>query len=686
MSGIVGSLYELYIRFMVWLGAAPPPGYEHLLPAGEAKAQPYTLKPGDTLFSVARRFGVHYERVAQANGLADPSEARPGQTIIIPPAGWTPADGPLQVLKPSAPPAPVPQPATPSAPIPPDRPTQPVKIQPAPEPEPVSLPVEEETAVAEEPPAGPVKAPVVETEPALPFEAEEILLPPFETIAATPPPPAEAPALVEATAAQEFRYTVQRGDTLHSIARRYNVTVKDLIEANHITDPNRIFPDQKLIIPGYLSPKPEPEPEPETPQPPRPQPPGDHIIHTIVRGDTLTAIAKRYGITLRQLIEVNQIENPNLIRVGQRLIIPGGGHPPEPEPEPEPEPTPAPPPVVTDPQFPPLGPPQAVRALYVSYFAVGHQDFRRRVFQLLDTTEFNAVVIDAKGDHGLISYPTQVALAHEIGAARPTARDFGELMARFKERGVYTIARIVTFKDTPLAKSRPELAVKTTDGSLWQDREELYWSDPFLKPGWDYITQVAVEAAQMGFDEIQFDYVRFPTPSQMGQPQFSQEVTRDTRVAAITGFLSTVHGQLKPLGVKVAADTFGYTCWRKDDTLIGQDIERMAEYLDVLSPMLYPSTFGAGIPGYKFAIAHPYEIVYESARRAVDRVAPAGCMVRPWIQDFPDYRFDKRIYGRAEIQAQIKGCFDAGATGFMVWDPRVRYTDGAYAPVRVAAG
>jgi hypothetical protein len=101
--------------------------------------------------------------------------------------------------------------------------------------------------------------------------------------------------------------------------------------------------------------------------------------------------------------------------------------------------------------------------------------------------------------------------------------------------------------------------------------------------------------------------------------------------------------------------------------------------------MLYPSTFGSGIPGYPVAIAHPYEIVYESARRAVERVARFGCQVRPWIQDFPDYRFDKRVYGRTEIQAQIKGSFDGGGSGFMVWDPRVRYTEGAYAPVVEAA-
>jgi LysM repeat protein len=482
-----------------------------------------------------------------------------------------------------------------------------------------------------------------------------------------------------------FRYTVQRGDTLNGIARKYGVTVRDLVVANDIINPNLIFPGQKLIVPGYMSPQPPPEPEEPKPAPPPSPPDEQYLVHTVTRGDTLSSIAKRYGVTLREIIEANDIEDPKHIREGQRLVIPGVLARPRPEPKPKPEPHPSPPPVVDiDPNFPPQGPADAIRGLYVSYFAIGHAGLRQHVFDLLDSTEFNAVVIDAKGDHGWISYPTKISLAHEIGAARPTAKDFETVMAELKRRRVYTIARIVTFKDNPFSNSYPEYAVKSSranGSSLWLDREELGWSDPFLRPVWDYNIQVAAEAAQLGFDEVQFDCVRFPNPSQAGAPLFSQEATKEARIAAIAGFLSAVCGQLKPFAVKIAADVFGYTCWRKDDTQIGQDIARMAEYLDVLSPMLYPSTFGSGIPGYKNAIAHPYEVVYESARRAVARLSHFNCTVRPWIQDFPDYRFDKRVYGQEEIQAQIKGCFDAGSSGFMVWDPRVKYTDGAYAPL-----
>jgi LysM repeat protein len=626
-------LREFYIRFMVWLGAAPPSGYEYLLGEEWTKPIQYTLKEGETIFSVARRYGVHYERIAEASNIKEPSSVKPPQTITIPPPGWQPTQ------KAEAEP----------------------KLPPEPEVKPAPLPVE-------------APEPIISPEVREPEKPADIAPPQEELLEEAPPVPlGRAEPVGEEMV---FRYEVQRGDTLSSVARRYGITVKDLVEANEeVTDPNVIFPGQKLIIPGYMSPRPKAEPTP----PAAPPPPADgHFVYTIVSGDTLGAIAKRYGITVRALIEANNIEDPNLIHVGQRLIIPGVVKPPEPTPKPAP-------PQPTDPTFLPAGPPDAIRGIYVSYFAIGHPETRQLIFELLETTELNSIVIDAKGDYGWITYPTQVPLAREIGAVRPTIKDFQELMNQLKMRNVYTIARIVTFKDTPLAKSYGELAIKTTSGDIWQDQEESNWCDPLLKATWDYNIQIAVEAARLGFDEVMFDALRFPTPSQVGAPQFSQNVTRETRVAAITGFLSIARGQLNPLGVKVGARTVGYACWRQDDSLVGQDIERMAPYLDVLCPMLCPSTLGNGIPGYELAVAHPYEVVYESALRAANRVKKlSGCAIRPWIQDFQDYRFDKRVYGRAEIQAQIRACFDAGGDGFLVWNPQVKYTRQAYAPMAVA--
>lgn len=685
MRGLINALKDGYIRFLVWLGAEPPPGYEYLI-GEKAGPQQYTLKQGDTIFSVARQFGVHYELIARANNLEDPSQAKPGQTLLIPAADWTPPPE----LPPQTPDTPsLPEPVTKELPV--ERPletvTGPVLVEEEPEwltvPEVQETPPVEETLpdddiewlLAEGIPAGkaPVAPPIATIEEA-PAPVETLEAPLEEEVIVIPPPPVAEPEMV-------FRYEVQRGDTLTGVARKYGVTVKALVDANHLAD-SSLFPGQKLIIPGYMEPKLVVPPEAPPITRPLPEAEEEQFVYTIASGDTLNGIAKRYGITVRELIEANHIENPNLLRVGQKLIIPGVITPVRPV-EPAPVEAILPPrPFVmgTDPNFPPLGPREAVRGLYISYFAIGHNETRERVLELLESTELNTVVIDAKGDFGLTSYPTQVPLAREIGAVRPTIKDFGELLHQLKSRGIYTIVRIVTFKDNPLARNYPELAVKTSGGAIWQDGEKLGWADPFLTPVWEYNIQLAVETAQLGVDEIQFDTVRFPTPSASGPPHFSQEATRESRVTAITGFLSMARGQLEPLGVKIAADVAGYTCWRQDDSVIGQDLERMGQYLDVLCPVLQPSTFGSGIPGYKMAVAHPYEVVYHSAKQAINRLKATGCTVRPWLQDFQDYRFDKRVYGKDEIQAQVKGCFDAGCVGFMVWDPQVNYTREAYAP------
>ena len=193
------------------------------------------------------------------------------------------------------------------------------------------------------------------------------------------------------------------------------------------------------------------------------------------------------------------------------------------------------------------------------------------------------------------------------------------------------------------------------------------------------MTALAVEAAQLGFDEIQFDYVRFPTDGQISRATFAVENTEATRLAAITGFLAKARAALAPYQVKLAADVFGYTTWRGDDMGIGQHIETLAPYLDVLSPMLYPSTFAHGLPGlpeYQQAVAFPYEIVNKSTLKAVERVKTINpaLEVRPWIQDFSDYAFDGRTYTPAEIRLQMEGARQAGGRGWLLWDPRVKYT------------
>jgi peptidoglycan/xylan/chitin deacetylase (PgdA/CDA1 family) len=309
---------------------------------------------------------------------------------------------------------------------------------------------------------------------------------------------------------------------------------------------------------------------------------------------------------------------------------------------------------------------------------------------LLENTELNALVMDIKGDRGYVPYTTAVPLVAEIGAARrPMINDWDAWMQRLEDRHIYTIARLVIFKDEPLASARPEWAVIDAEsGEIWRDREGLGWTDPTRDEVWDYNIALAVEAAQKGFDEIQFDYVRFPSDGQVKRATFSKENTEEMRVETITNFIATAREALAPYDVKFGVDVFGQTAWHeRDDMGIGQKIDAMAPYLDVLSPMLYPSTFAYGIPRhpeYRDAIAFPYEVLYLSTQRAVDRVRTVNpnLEVRPWIQDFPDYAFDRRTYTPDEVRLQMEGARRAGGRGWMLWDPRVKYTPEALVSAR----
>ena len=315
------------------------------------------------------------------------------------------------------------------------------------------------------------------------------------------------------------------------------------------------------------------------------------------------------------------------------------------------------------------------KALYLSFYGVGSKALRGPAMKLIEETELNALVIDVKGDRGMIPYRSSVPLATEVGGQKIiTVRDAEGLMALFKEKGVYTIARIVVFKDNLLASARPDLAVKTPSGEPWRDRESLAWVDPFRKEVWDYNIQIAVEAAKLGFDEIQFDYVRFPDSH---SPRFSQPSTEEARVKAITGFLQEARSKLAPYNVFTAADIFGYVCWNLNDTDIGQKLDPIASAVDYLSPMLYPSGFQFGIPGFRNPVQNPYEIVYLSLKKAQERTKISPLRFRPWLQAFKDYAFDRRQFNGKELRDQISASEKFGSQGWMLWNPVNQYTAAA---------
>lgn len=311
------------------------------------------------------------------------------------------------------------------------------------------------------------------------------------------------------------------------------------------------------------------------------------------------------------------------------------------------------------------------KALYLTNYGIGDRSLRGNALKLINETELNSLVIDVKGDRGMITYTSDIPLAAEIGAQKLIiVKDIKGLLGTLKEKGIYTIARIVVFKDNVLGAAHPDLAIKTANGQLWRDREGLVWMDASKKEVWDYNIDIAEEAARMGFDEIQFDYVRFP--DQKG-PVFGVENTETNRVNAVSGFLQEARQRLIPYNVFLSADIFGYVAWNLNDTYIGQRLDSIAASVDYLALMLYPSGFQFGIPGYTNPVAHPYEIISHTLARAQQRSGLPAVRFRPWLQGFRDYAFDKRIFAGPEIRTQIDASESFGAGGWMLWNPRNVY-------------
>jgi len=312
------------------------------------------------------------------------------------------------------------------------------------------------------------------------------------------------------------------------------------------------------------------------------------------------------------------------------------------------------------------------KGLYLSYWAADSHERRNQIQQLIAKTGMNSLVIDLKSSRGDISFRCELPLAIESKAQRArTLKDLPDFLRELKQQGIYTIGRIVVFKDNRLARNRHDLAIHTLDGYLWEDREKLSWVDPFSTEVWDYNIAIAKKAAALGFDEIQFDYIRFPAKSDL---IFLRENTGENRVAAINGFLHEAKQQLANYPVMISANIFGYLCWKPQDQKIGQQLVKLAENVDYLSPMLYPSGFPYGVPGYNNPVQHPYQIISHSLQQAIKLSGLPAVSFRPWLQAFRDYAFDRRNFEAADIQAQINASDATGSHGWMLWNASSRYS------------
>ncbi|KKB38121.1 putative glycoside hydrolase [Bacillus thermotolerans] len=329
--------------------------------------------------------------------------------------------------------------------------------------------------------------------------------------------------------------------------------------------------------------------------------------------------------------------------------------------------------------------PDAVRGIYVTGHSAGGPRFDE-LMQLIEETDLNAMVVDIKDDFGKLTYQPEPGSPFE-DIAEPVIKDPRAMLEEMEKKQVYPIARVVVFKDTTLAQKKPEWSF-TRNGQVWANGGGESFVNPFVKDVWDYNVNIAIEAAKMGFKEIQFDYVRFPEGFEtrdktleysLGDYEDSGQDLVQRRVQAVTDFVAYAREKLEPYNVDVSVDIFGYSATLPEAPGIGQNFSKISENVDVISSMIYPSHwtsyFGIAKPD-----TEPYRLVREYAKVENEKLAALDTppTSRPWLQDFTASWLGSGNYiryGKEEIEAQIRALNDSGIDEFLLWNASNNYTE-----------
>ncbi|MCP4965181.1 MAG: hypothetical protein GY926_08085 [bacterium] len=324
--------------------------------------------------------------------------------------------------------------------------------------------------------------------------------------------------------------------------------------------------------------------------------------------------------------------------------------------------------------------PRMIQALRVAGDAsgVGNVEKWADLLELADNTGINAFVVDTQDEGGNVFHETDVALAYDIGAVIPSY-DAAQVIADMEAHGLYKITRIVTFQSDQLARYDPSIAaINTTTGKPWTNNKNLAWLDPTDRNSWTYALDLAQEACQIGFDEIQFDYIRFPSDGPISELSFDELTSNDyysesseqTRVETIAAFLEEAHRQLNPMGCAVAADIFAITLESSTDEGIGQSPNVFSNYVDVLSPMIYTYTYGSGWKGWDDPTEHSSELVAAALDAGIPRLE-GYALYRPWLQRA--FLEDSEIIGVQQVA-------EARNMGWMLWSAGTIFDSGHLPP------
>lgn len=320
--------------------------------------------------------------------------------------------------------------------------------------------------------------------------------------------------------------------------------------------------------------------------------------------------------------------------------------------------------------------PESVRALYMSAWTASSKTARDKLIHFISNSSLNAVVIDIKDATGRVSFLVDDSVVKDTGSPESKISDVVEFINELHQKNIYVIGRISVFQDPYLTKKYPDWAIQSiTHKKPWEDRKGLSFLDPTNKQVWNYITALAIESYQKGFDEINFDYIRFPSDGNMKDIQYP--IGSGTRADMMESFFIYLHEQMVKNNIPSSADLFGLTMEAVDDMGIGQILEKAVPNFDFIAPMIYPSHYGKGYSGFENPAEHPYQVVTNTMKEGVKRIKLLGFeseKFRPWIQDFDM----GTSYGKEKVTDQIKALSDIGITSYMVWDPSNTYTRTAY--------
>jgi len=324
--------------------------------------------------------------------------------------------------------------------------------------------------------------------------------------------------------------------------------------------------------------------------------------------------------------------------------------------------------------------PAQVKGVYMTSWVAGTPSLRTSIVSLVEQTEINTIVIDIKDDTGRVSFEIKDPELKKLGSEDLRIRDLRQFIATLHQKNIYVIGRIASFQDPYMVKLRPEIAVKrVSDGKVWRDRKGIPWIDAGAKEHWEYLVALAKESYNAGFDEIQFDYIRFPSDGNMNDILYPNSEGK-IKHKVVKSFFEYLSSNLRPTGMKISADLFGMTTTNPDDLNIGQLIEDAFPNFDYISPMVYPSHYPSGFHGHKNVNAVPYEIVKISLDSAVarlkifnDTVASTTVQIRPWLQD-NNYPV---TYTPEMVRKQIQATYDSGLNSWMLWNAGSTYTESA---------